>query len=106
MELNNRPNNQKFMGNSDSEEIIENIKGGMIFFMTFLRSKDVEKKTGVIEVVIVHYPFDDDGNIEPQCLDGFTLEVKLPYKGKEKSIEYYLFSPRAAKYLHPVLISS
>ena len=31
MELNNRPNNQKFMGSSDSEEMIENIKGGIIF---------------------------------------------------------------------------
>ena len=101
MDLNNRPSAQKFMGSSDAEGMIEHIKSGVVFSMTFLRSKDVEKKTGVIEVVIVYYPFaDDEETIYPQCVDGFLLEVKLPYKGKKKGIGNFINSETAANYLH------
>ena len=99
MKLNENLNQQHFKGNEVAQGMIENMQSGMLFSATILRSKDKKKKTGVIEVVIVYYPFNDDGDIEPQCVDGFTHKVRLPYRGEKWGIRNKLCSKRARDYM-------
>jgi len=66
----------------------------------YLRSKNEDKNTGEIEVVIVHCPYNEViGEIEPQIVDGFVVEVELPYFGETFGINNVIYSPAAASYL-------
>ena len=46
-------------------------------------SKNVEKKTGVTATVIIHWPYGKKGGVNPQIVDGFSTEIKLPFNGEK-----------------------
>ena len=88
MQLNDKSQRQqRFMGDKYCLDIFDKMIRGMSFSMTILREKDVKKRKGVIEVVVVHWPYDKEGNLSPQCVDGFTESVDLPYEGEKLGIE-------------------
>lgn len=90
---------QIFLGGAVGDDIVKEVAADYTFSMTYLKSKNAEKSTGVIEVAYVYYPFTEDGTtIEPQCIDGFSLEVNLPFDGTA-GIDNFLKSPGTAKYL-------
>ena len=69
MELNNNPRKQKFKGGIYCNDTLEKMIQGMTFSMTILREKNVTKNKGVIEVIVVHWPYDKEGKLSPQCVD-------------------------------------
>ena len=87
------------MGKDVTSEMIEAMKGGITFSIAFLRAKDVATKRGTIEVAYIYSPFDDDGNVEAQWVDGFMKEVDLPYAGEELGIENFIKSTSGVNYL-------
>ena len=100
MSVNDKEKKQRF--NPDiAGHLIKEMKEVLMFSTTYLRSKDRRKKTGVIEVVYIRCPFNhDEGKVEAMIIDGFTVEVKLPYYGETFGIENKICSPTAARYLH------
>ena len=90
---------QQFMGDHYSRDIIETMIKGLSFSTTILREKNVKKKTGIIEVIVVHWPYDRNGKLSPQCVRGFTTSVDLPYDGEELGIVNRLYSEAGVKYI-------
>ena len=80
------------------DDIVSDMQDKFTFSTAYLKSKNVEDKTGVIEVVYVYYPLDDDGKFQPQCIDGFNLTVNLPFDGTS-GIDNFIKSPAAEGYL-------
>ena len=99
MKVNNNVSKQSFIGGGMADDIVNDTIDSLEFSMSFLKSKDMEEQTGIIEVVYVYYPFDEGGNIEPQYVDGFLLKVDLPFDGTE-GINNFINSPATGKYLH------
>ena len=100
MRVNNNAKKQQFRKDI-AEHLIREMTDNLVFSTTYLRSKDTRKKTGEIEVVYIHSPFNHEENkVEPMVIDGFTVQVKLPYYGETFGIENKICSPAAAKYLH------
>ena len=69
MKVNNNVSKQSFIGGGMADDIVNDIIDYLEFTITFLKSKNMEEQTGIIMVVYVYYPFDEGGNIEPQCVD-------------------------------------
>ena len=101
MKVNDKENKQKF-DRGIGDHLMEQMQKDFVFSTTYLRSKDKEKNTGVIEIVYVHCPAHDAeiNEVEPMTIDGFSVEVKLPYNGETIGIENKICSPASVKYLH------
>jgi len=82
MKVNSNINKQSFLGGDLADEIVKEMVDGLSCSMVYLKSKDRETRTGLIEVVYVYHPFDMDRNSDPQCIDGFSFEVDLPFSGE------------------------
>ena len=90
---------QQFMGDHYCQNVLETMMKGLSFSTTILREKDVNKKKGLIEVIVVHWPYDEEGNVSPQCVRGFKETVDLPYNGEELGIVNRLKSKAGAAYI-------
>ena len=97
MKVNHKPNKQHFIGEEVAEGIIDVMEDMLVFCCPYLRSKDEVKKTGMINIAVVYFPFDDNMNVEPQCLDEFSVEVPLPFT--KKKLKNLLYLPASAEYL-------
>ena len=97
MEVNHKPNQQHFVGYDVAKDMIDVLEDSLVFSCPYLHSKDDAKKTGVIRVVVVYFPFDGCFDLEPQCVDEFSFTVDLPFT--KKKLKNRLYSPRSAEYL-------
>ena len=66
MEKNDRPDLQSFMGTSHCNDMIQSMTKQMTFSVTWLGSKYTKKKKGKIQYIVVHSPFNDEGEVEAQ----------------------------------------
>ena len=73
MLLDERPNQQQFMGTTRSHDISESFSDKAIFSVAWLGSK--QKKTGEIHYVIFHPLYNDDGEVEAQWVGGFKAQI-------------------------------
>jgi hypothetical protein len=98
MENNLRENYQSFLGGELIDSIVQELTDTQRFATSYLKSKDVNSATAVLGVSYVYCPYDEDGQIKPQCIHGFEIKIQLPFDGSN-GIDSPFHSDRAAKYL-------
>ena len=100
MALNDKVNEQHFIGDTVGMGMISNMMERMTFLMDFLMSKDEKKNIGEIGIAYVHCPFDNDNRkvVASHIVGGFRVPVKLPFREKNRH-KIPLCSPSAADYL-------
>ena len=98
MKNNLHENSQSFNGGELIDPIAQELTDTQRFATSYLKSKDVDAGTAVLGVSYVYCPYDDDGQIKPQCIHGFEIKIQLPFDGSE-GIASPFHSNRAAKYL-------
>ncbi len=92
-----KPKKQSFMGGDVIDNMVKDMQTkGMPFHMVHLKSVNAKKQKGTIGIVYIYSPFDDEGDIEPQCVE-FEMEVSLPFNGG--MVDSYLYSPTGVKYI-------
>ena len=67
------------------------------FSIAYLNSVDSDQKSDIIKMSYVFHPLRCDGEIEPQVIEGFQVEVLLPFEGV--SLNNFMASPSTHRYL-------
>ena len=75
MNVNDKINKQHFRGKEYFCWMTNELSDSVTFSMAYLSSVDSDKKSCIIKVAYVFHPLDCDGEIEPQSIEGFQVEV-------------------------------
>ena len=97
MKVNYNINKQHFRGKEEFLWTTNDLSDSVTFSMAYLSSVDSDKNSGIIEVDYVFHPLGCDGEIEPQVIEGFQVEVLLPFEGG--SLNNFMASPATHRYL-------
>ena len=80
MKVNNKINKQHFRGEEEFCQMTNDLPDSITFSMVYLSSVDSDKNSGIIKVAYVFHLLGCNGEIEPQMIEGFQVEVSLPFE--------------------------
>ena len=97
MKVNDKINKQHFRGKEKFRLMKNDLSDSVTFSMAYLKSVDSEKNSCMIKVDYVFHLLGCDGEIEPQVIEGFHVEVSLPFEGG--SLNKFMTSHATHRYL-------